>query len=65
MFRYIGSCGRVAIAEGRLTPLADQLTSDWAQRADLALQVQYITCILFNVVSLKAEHFKKLQLISI
>ena len=41
MFRYIGSCGRVAIAEGRLTPLADQLTSDWAQRADLALQVQY------------------------
>jgi hypothetical protein len=39
LVRYIGSCGRITVSEGDLTPLADQLTSDLELRSDLAVQV--------------------------
>lgn len=37
--RYLGSCGRVLVAEGELTPLPDWPSQDLASRTDLALQI--------------------------
>ena len=37
--RYIGSCGRLAVARGGLASLRDWVGSEWAVRAELASQV--------------------------
>ena len=37
--RYIGCCGRLAVMEGGLTRLEDEVRSDWSTRAELAGQV--------------------------
>jgi hypothetical protein len=53
LIRYLGSCGRVAVAEGELTPLAHQLAKDWDTRSELALQVHCPSPVSFGQLTLK------------
>ena len=47
--RYIGSCGRLAVARGGLASLRDWVGSEWAVRAELASQALALVTSLLSL----------------